>query len=640
MPYSAKWLCCGDRRSLLRLAIVALLRSAHVGGYCYSLRVSKAASSPWPSHRVLDPPARLHHQPNTFIGTCSHVRDSSLRGTRTSTTAPHDVPDEARATTYSTETVVTFSPYSRLMQLAPGQFEVSDPIGVPWFENCGGGGGGNSSSNSSAVETTLRFCVKLYPRGGGHDSQYTVLGKRTRSGFGMGYKVLPFFAGAPEKVGAYLQYLPPGQNDPSVLAVDASIGLRMVGRQRDGPRFDVEFRSGMRFVPCKADANLKEGRANDFGAHLMQTDLLGHFIGRGNDVGEADEGPPVQIRVSILVHKVFRGATEEESASYLPASGLPTRTNGNVFKYQDLVPRDIRLKDRSKADTHDAEQVRVGRIVVPVLTKLEQRPRMFQLGAYPGVEYRIMRVIDPTTDRDIFYSRPGCDYEIKPTYPLVQQLERPWPVRVNERDLPKLYTPAMYNTISAAASLVTAITGLVTAFLISQAVSIFFIPSHSMDPTLEVGDVLLVDKVTPRLFRQGAAKVGNVVLFHPPQPLQDFVAQSGGRKLGDRDLFVKRVAAVPGDVVTVERDGEVLVNHVSTGRNRNRCDGPGVASYLQAGDLQIRPGEVAVLGDCSKVSIDSRVWGALPTEEIVGRPIMRLWPLSRFGSIPALPVEN
>ena len=101
----------------------------------------------------------------------------------------------------------------------------------------------------------------------------------------------------------------------------------------------------------------------------------------------------------------------------------------------------------------------------------------------PGVEYRMLRMADPDTDQDVFYHQPGADYELKPIHPLVSQLERPWPVRVKERDIP---------TLSALGSLCTAVTSLGTACLISHAISLCFIPSRSMDPTLQIGDVLLV----------------------------------------------------------------------------------------------------------------------------------------------------
>lgn len=91
----------------------------------------------------------------------------------------------------------------------------------------------------------------------------------------------------------------------------------------------------------------------------------------------------------------------------------------------------------------------------------------------PGVEYRMLRMADPDTDQDVYYHQPGADYELKPIHPLVSQLERPWPVRVKERDIPTLYTTNRYHAVSALGSLFTAVTSLGTACLISQAISLF-----------------------------------------------------------------------------------------------------------------------------------------------------------------------
>jgi signal peptidase I len=156
-----------------------------------------------------------------------------------------------------------------------------------------------------------------------------------------------------------------------------------------------------------------------------------------------------------------------------------------------------------------------------------------------------------------------------------------------------------------------------------------------MDPTLQVGDVLLVDKVSPLIFHQ--QKVGDIVLFSPPSKLQDIVAKSGGR-LNSRDLFVKRIAASLGDKVTVDADGEVTVNNenVVDGR-RDLCEAEPlrlIEKYIQPSkDQVINENEVFVMGDCSSVSVDSRVWGALDVQQIVGKPILRLWPLEKFGPI-------
>mmetsp|Transcript_15895 Transcript_15895/g.23073 ORF Transcript_15895/g.23073 Transcript_15895/m.23073 type:complete len:91 (-) Transcript_15895:671-943(-) len=65
--------------------------------------------------------------------------------------------------------------------------------------------------------------------------------------------------------------------------------------------------------------------------------------------------------------------------------------------------------------------------------------------------------------------------------------------------------------------------GLFTAFIISQLIYLFVIPSRSMDPTLEVGDVLVVEnKVTSRAMKDNNRK-GDIVLFHPPSRLQQIV---------------------------------------------------------------------------------------------------------------------
>lgn len=526
-----------------------------------------------------------------------------------------------------TNVTLQFPSFLELMNLQPGQFVTSDPF------VCSGFGGGDDDSQ----EGGHLFQVKLYPKGsaiGG--SSVLSSSPSTKGGFGMAYKVLsPLNQRADERVGVYLQYLggrPAGGGGDTV---DVTFALRLKGRQRpeDGysRRFDVEWRAGMRFVPLP-ESNLQQGRANDFGAHLMQTSLLQQFMGISDD--QLDDTTPLTAEVEVIIHDAELERREQQSHLKEKPSN---EDNGGLMTGSTLfgkLGRDIRLSDGGTSmDVHDTDNVRVGKIVVPILSRLIQRPRMFELGVYPGVEYRILRILKDGEER--FTSCPGADYELKPIYPLVSQLERAWPVTVNEREIPRLYTPSMYNVVSAVGSLATAITGLATAFILSQAISLFFIPSKSMDPTLLVGDVLLVDKVTPRLFRQ--EKVNDIILFTPPSQLQDIVARNGG-KLSNRDLFVKRVAASPGDSVTVGPDGSATVNgHDVIGGRRDLCETEPlrlIEKYIQPTPGQvIEEGEVFVLGDCSSVSVDSRVWGPLGSDAIVGKPIVRLWPLERFGPI-------
>ena len=486
--------------------------------------------------------------------------------------------------------------YRDLMDLRPGDCVVS-----PTFQAVDG-------------DAKHDFRVLLYPRGGGHN-----LKGKLDSGFSM-----LFVADQDQKVGVYLQYLPANLGD----SVDATFSLLLKGKQNEGPRFDVEWSSGMRFVSPDA-CNLREGVANDFGAHLMQTKLLPVFL--GVEDGTDDRKPEVQ--VSITIHP-GRTKVTKTNESFRESSSNNSGMSG-IFRLVD-IRRAISPDGAVLTTRHDTERVRVGKIVVPVLRRLKERPRMFELGAYPGVEYRIMRIFDPS-GMEVFESVPGADYELKPIYPLVDQLERQWPVRVNEAEIPKLLTSGMYNTISALGSLFTAIGGLTIAFLVSQAISLFLIPSRSMEPTLQVGDVLLVEKVTPRVLG-GNKRIGDVVLFSPPTRLREIVSSSGGR-ITDQDLFVKRIAAGPGDEVTVDPNGLVRVNNVPTAERRDLCGAEPlrlIEKYIQPGSFMVQDQQVVVLGDCSSVSIDSRVWGPLRADDIVGRPLFRIWPIERMGLVPSL----
>lgn len=474
------------------------------------------------------------------------------------------------------------------------------------------------------------FCVKLYPRAGGRRTGSSSSSNQVEQGFGMAYKVLPVFGdqgNRNQRLGMYLQYLGSG-------TVDATFALRLKGNQKIGPRFDVEWRAGMRFVSSDAETKLGDGRANDFGAHLMQTPFLQEFMGISDN--QLDDPLPLTANVEVVIHDTFKEILDQNERPSGECGDRPKDTNPESFF--GLLGKDIRVPEGSstKDSGHDGRRVRVGKVIVPILSKLNQRPKMFEQGAYPGVEYRILRILDPN-GQERFTSCPGCKYELRPIYPLVSQLERPWPVLVPEADIPKLYTPNMYNAASAIGSLLTAITGLATAFLVSQAVSFFLIPSRSMDPTLEVGDVLLVDKVSPRLFKN--RKPGEIILFSPPEELRAIVATNGGT-LTSRDLFIKRIAAQAGDRVSVTAAGRVQINGQPAPGRRDLCEAEPlrlIERYVKAKEQTLAKEEYFLMGDCSSVSIDSRVWGPLQSSEIVGRPIVRLWPLDRFGPLASLP---
>ncbi|NJL89141.1 MAG: signal peptidase I [Coleofasciculaceae cyanobacterium SM2_1_6] len=146
-----------------------------------------------------------------------------------------------------------------------------------------------------------------------------------------------------------------------------------------------------------------------------------------------------------------------------------------------------------------------------------------------------------------------------------------------------------------------------------------YIPSGSMLPTLKINDRLMVEKIS-FLFR--TPERGDIVVFNPTDSLiqQNF-----------HDAFIKRVIGTPGDTVEV-RDGKVIVNGE-----------PLVENYLlepptlNSPPVKIPPNEYMVMGDNRNSSYDSRFWGFVPRDRIIGKAAFRFWPLNCIGEIKDCP---
>ncbi|MFH7244323.1 MAG: signal peptidase I [Spirulina sp.] len=144
-----------------------------------------------------------------------------------------------------------------------------------------------------------------------------------------------------------------------------------------------------------------------------------------------------------------------------------------------------------------------------------------------------------------------------------------------------------------------------------------YIPSNSMDPTLHIGDRLLVDKIG---YRWQAPHRGDIVVFNPPAKLV---------KLGydGSQAFIKRIIGEPGDTVQVQ-GGRILIN-----------GDPLAESYIleapqyEMPAIAVPPGYVFVLGDNRNDSNDSHVWGPLPQQNLIGKARLRFWPLDRLGRL-------
>ena len=168
---------------------------------------------------------------------------------------------------------------------------------------------------------------------------------------------------------------------------------------------------------------------------------------------------------------------------------------------------------------------------------LKQRANLGEKGCYGGVDYVVERV--SVYGEDAFEAAPGATLTVRPAYPLVRRLERVWPVDIREDEIPVALSSADYTALTGVGFAGVAAAWLaIAAFLATQVGGLVEVPTLSMTPTIEPGDTLVVERVTPR-FR--TPSVGDVVVFDAPTALKRV---SGNTKA---QLYVKRVAAVAGD---------------------------------------------------------------------------------------------
>jgi len=154
----------------------------------------------------------------------------------------------------------------------------------------------------------------------------------------------------------------------------------------------------------------------------------------------------------------------------------------------------------------------------------------------------------------------------------------------------------------------------VLLFLVIRfAVQNYRVDGVSMQPTLQNGEYILVDKASYYLHPPHR---GDIIVFEwPVDTTQD---------------FIKRVIGVPGDHVQVTATGQVIVDGDSL---KEPYIAPAPDPY-QPTNIVLKPGQYFVMGDNRGDSSDSRIWGPVPTQDIIGRAILVYWPLSNLEIIP------
>lgn len=186
---------------------------------------------------------------------------------------------------------------------------------------------------------------------------------------------------------------------------------------------------------------------------------------------------------------------------------------------------------------------------------------------------------------------------------------RPVPSRIGMK-------PSTRNTLEWLAVLVVAV--LLAVGIKTFVVQAFKIPSESMEPTLMPGDRVVVNKLS---YRAHDVNRGDIVVFHRPE------RAPGGP--GAPAQLIKRVIGLPGDTITT-KDGLVVVNGKDLVEPYLPPDTP---TYDIDNPITLPEGQVWVMGDNRLHSGDSRYFGPIDIDSIIGRAFFKIWPPGRLGSL-------
>ncbi len=148
----------------------------------------------------------------------------------------------------------------------------------------------------------------------------------------------------------------------------------------------------------------------------------------------------------------------------------------------------------------------------------------------------------------------------------------------------------------------------------------YVVSGQSMEPGFQDWNYLIVDRLSYEL---GSPERGDVIVFDLPQETSR--------------ALIKRIIGLPGETVVVSGKKVIVVNEEHPDGivlEEPYLDPANVVGTNEA-SITLAEGEYFVLGDNRKVSADSRLWGPLPREDIVGRVLVRLYPVNEFGFLPA-----
>jgi signal peptidase I len=146
----------------------------------------------------------------------------------------------------------------------------------------------------------------------------------------------------------------------------------------------------------------------------------------------------------------------------------------------------------------------------------------------------------------------------------------------------------------------------------------FLVNGESMDPNIKDRDFILVDTFT---YHRRDPLRGEVVVFRAPLP--------------EKKFFIKRIIGLPGETVEVLPTGKVVIYNTENPKGFVLDDSYILHDSTIANTRTLPQDAYYVMGDNRANSLDSRMWGILPEENIIGRAYLRIYPFSSFDYLPA-----
>jgi signal peptidase I len=526
------------------------------------------------------------------------------------------------------------------------------------------------------TKNTAKFQVLLYPRGrfvsNNNDNS------NRRQGPAAAYlRYLPNKYGDEVDVACKLKLVDYSKGSGSSMNDNSNEGQSLLVRTAGGlPKSEDTWSAAMTFCH-ETEAVESVGRATDWGSSIWDSAAVCQALLQQQGDNNHNNSPPLQAEVEMTVF----GARHGENTLDLSFN------KGGLGAARRAVAE--------SSSPCGSRNFRAGEVIVPLRLdaarnngalddKAQQGLRQLEESLiYPGIDFRIMTLRDGN-NTDIFTTstlspdqRPHAKLALRPCGWKQQALWKKrdghiftdWPIEVEasllannthtkcvsrfntQSALPRMASAFTRDPIVMSAAVLLALLPLPIVLLVRNVVSLYVIPTASMEPTLLRGDVLLVEKF-PHI--QDRIQRGDVILFNPPPTLRDLInggsrssngaMSSSGSAIGANSLFVKRLVGLPGDR-NIHMDS--ATNEVSidgqpvTGPDRTLCLDNNeplklIDKLLLTGKGkqldQLESNEAYVLGDCKSVSVDSRVFGPLPIDNIAGKPLARIWPLNRVAS--------